>query len=284
MLNEDPPLKSRPAALARSVVRRLRARGHAESLRIVAYLRRRILFLLVFWAILALVGGFLRLSLLAASTPQAIVQGSFTAYMLPYLAIAVAPAIGWYLVKHAYPEGSTPQPSVRLAQIGSWQDLPAEQARSRTGYGMAGFLVSLCLGLLVSMVMRLSQFLLAIPLMPPQAPPWGFALFRIMTFDLVLLSFMYFVCFAMALRKAPLFPRMLLLTWLYDLMMQIVIAREVAEAGNLPGIIAAPLQQLLIDNVHKVLISMLIWLPYLIMSRRVNLTFRHRVSAGQGPA
>jgi Protein of unknown function (DUF2569) len=124
------------------------------------------------------------------------------------------------------------------------------------------------------MVMRLSQFLLAIPLMPPQAPPWGFALFRIMTLDMVLLSFMYFVCFAMALRKAPLFPRMLLLTWLYDLMMQIVIAREVAEAGNLP------LQQLLIDNVHKVLISMLIWLPYLIMSRRVNLTFRHRVSQG----
>jgi hypothetical protein len=134
MRNDDTSLKSGPAALARSLARRLRARIYGESLRIAAFMRKRTLALLAIWAVLALVGGVLRLSMLAATAPQAIVPGSFTAYMLPYLAIAVAPAIGWFLVKHAYPEGSTPQPSVRLAQIGSWQDLPAEQARSRTAW------------------------------------------------------------------------------------------------------------------------------------------------------
>jgi hypothetical protein len=32
-------------------------------------------------------------------------------------------------------------------------------------------------------------------------------------------------------------------------------------------------------NVKKVLISIALWLPYLLMSRRVNVTFRHRVEA-----
>ena len=33
-------------------------------------------------------------------------------------------------------------------------------------------------------------------------------------------------------------------------------------------------------NVRKVLISMALWLPYLILSTRANVTFRHRVPNG----
>ena len=36
---------------------------------------------------------------------------------------------------------------------------------------------------------------------------------------------------------------------------------------------------LLDGNVKKVLISVALWLPYLLMSKRVNVTFRHRVEA-----
>jgi hypothetical protein len=36
---------------------------------------------------------------------------------------------------------------------------------------------------------------------------------------------------------------------------------------------------LLEGNVKKVLISAGLWLPYLLLSRRVNVTFRHRVPA-----
>ena len=35
---------------------------------------------------------------------------------------------------------------------------------------------------------------------------------------------------------------------------------------------------LLNGNVHKVLISMLVWLPYLLLSERINITYRQRRS------
>jgi hypothetical protein len=36
---------------------------------------------------------------------------------------------------------------------------------------------------------------------------------------------------------------------------------------------------MLTGNVKKVLISMALWLPYLLLSTRVNVTYRHRVPA-----
>jgi hypothetical protein len=37
------------------------------------------------------------------------------------------------------------------------------------------------------------------------------------------------------------------------------------------------LQAFLAGNIKKVLISVMIWLPYLLVSNRVNVTFRQRV-------
>ena len=45
-----------------------------------------------------------------------------------------------------------------------------------------------------------------------------------------------------------------------------------------PEKVAHALQGLLTGNVWKVLISIAIWLPYLLLSKRVNVTFRHRVA------
>ena len=62
-------------------------------------------------------------------------------------------------------------------------------------------------------------------------------------------------------------------------MMQIAIARTMAGVGDLPPAVGAALGDLLEGNVKKVLISVALWTPYLLLSKRVNLTFRHRLPA-----
>ena len=57
------------------------------------------------------------------------------------------------------------------------------------------------------------------------------------------------------------------------------VAELVAGTPDLPGEVAVALQALLGGNVQKVLISIGIWLPYLLLSKRVNVTYRHRVPA-----
>ena len=56
-------------------------------------------------------------------------------------------------------------------------------------------------------------------------------------------------------------------------------ARAVAVQGDLPETVAVALQRLLGNNVLKVLVSVALWLPYLMLSKRVNLTYRRRVPA-----
>jgi len=46
-----------------------------------------------------------------------------------------------------------------------------------------------------------------------------------------------------------------------------------------PDIVVEPLLKLLDGNITKVAISAVIWLPYLLLSERVNLTYRHRTDA-----
>jgi hypothetical protein len=60
--------------------------------------------------------------------------------------------------------------------------------------------------------------------------------------------------------------------------MQLLIARQVGGIASLPGGVGEALLQLLDGNVQKVLISVAIWLPYMILSDRVNVTYRHRVA------
>jgi hypothetical protein len=99
-----------------------------------------------------------------------------------------------------------------------------------------------------------------------------------MTVDTVVLSSLYVVAFAMALRRAALFPRFLLLVWMLDILSQLSIA-HVSMTVGLPAGVADALHSLLDGNIKKVLISVSLWLPYLILSTRVNVTFRHRLPA-----
>ena len=128
-------------------------------------------------------------------------------------------------------------------------------------------------------MVRTFEFFTAIPAMSSHAPAWGQAMFAFMALDVVVTSFFYMVAFVMALRTIPLFPRMLLYAWLIDIMMQIVIARQVAAVGGVPDGVVAPLLALLEGNMTKVAISAVVWLPYLLLSERVNVTYRHRTDA-----
>jgi hypothetical protein len=92
------------------------------------------------------------------------------------------------------------------------------------------------------------------------------------------MNFLYTVCFVAALRCAPWFPRLLVVTWGLDITSQLAMAHLVAEAVGLPYLVGAEMGTLLVGNVQKVIISMAIWLPYLILSERVNLTYRQRTS------
>lgn len=254
--------------------------GHllAESQRFGQFLNRRISMLVTIWFIFAVLAGGLKILLLRASLTHAAMSTTLVPQIVPYALIALAPAAGWAIVGRCCAHGTlAAQPKLRLAKVGSWTSVSSNEAHQRQYFGMSGLLVSLVAGLLLSMLMRLGEYLLAIPAIPATAPRWALAMFDAMTFDLVYLSFLYSVCIAMALKAAPLFPRMLAYTWLCDLLMQGAIARYTINAGGLPSEVAAPLQAFLLGNIKKVLISVMIWLPYLLVSNRVNVTFRQRV-------
>ena len=61
--------------------------------------------------------------------------------------------------------------------------------------------------------------------------------------------------------------------------MQMITAEMVTRAGDVPPAVASALHALLEGNVKKVLISIGLWLPYLLLSRRVNVTYRQRIPA-----
>jgi hypothetical protein len=116
------------------------------------------------------------------------------------------------------------------------------------------------------------------PVVPAGAPRWLQTLHFAMTLDVVLFTSLYAVAFVAALRRVPLFPRLLLAIWLGDVAMQLITA-QLAVGTDLPAKVASALQAFLTGNVKKVLISMGLWLPYLLLSTRVNVTYRHRIPA-----
>ncbi len=250
----------------------------AESERIARFLDRRIATLLAIWFAIAVLAGGVKILLLIAAQPNAATLAIVLPLIVPYALIALAPTAGYALVVQCFTNGTiTAQPRQRLAQVGRWSSVSTDEARQQQNFGMSGLLVSLVAGLLLSMMLRLGEYLLAMPAIPRVAPAWALAMSDAMTFDLVYLSFLYSVCIAMALKAAPLFPRMLAYTWLCDVLMQVAIARYTISAGGLPNEIAEPLLAFLSANIKKVLISVMIWLPYLVVSNRINVTFRQRV-------
>jgi hypothetical protein len=140
-------------------------------------------------------------------------------------------------------------------------------------------MVSLMIGMLLNVAIRAAEYLAAMPPIPDASPRWLSVLHTAMTFDVVLFGSLYMIAFVAALRRAPIFPRLLAGIWIADLAMQLITAYLVAGAGGLPPSVVTPLHYMLDNNVKKVLISAALWMPYLLLSTRVNVTFRNRVPA-----
>lgn len=199
---------------------------------------------------------------------------------MPYILLVGAPLVSMGLALIWFRQGDElPQPVYRFAIAGRWRNVSANEARRHSLYGSSGIMVSLLVGMLLNVPVRSLEYLAAMPALAGHVPEWLSTLRLMMTLDVVLLSSLYTIAFVAALRRVPLFPRLLAAIWLVDITMQLGIARAVAGTEGLPVTVADALHTLLDGNVKKVLISLCLWLPYLLLSKRVNVTFRHRVEA-----
>jgi hypothetical protein len=190
--------------------------------------------------------------------------------LAPFASVVLA--LRWFRDGH-----SQPQPATRLAILGKWRDVAPAEARRHPLYGTSGIMVSLLVGILINVPVRAAEYFVAMPPVAGAVPSWLSSLHLAMTFDVVLFTSLYAIAFVAALRKVPLFPRLLAAIWLADITMQLLTAQLIARAGDVPPAVAGALHGLLSGNIQKVLISVVIWLPYLLLSRRVNVTYRGRI-------
>jgi hypothetical protein len=224
-----------------------------------------------------LVAGLASAARIAASSQHIPASPSSVA---SYLLLVVAPFASTLLALRWFSDGhGQPQPATRLARLGRWRTIRYAEAERHPLYGTSGIMVSLLVGMMINVPVRALEYLVAIPPLPQEAPRWFSTLHFAMTFDVVLLGCLYMIAFVAALRRVPLFPRLLVAIWTADLAMQLFTASLVSRTDGLPPAVGQALHSMLDGNVKKTLISVALWLPYLLLSTRVNVTYRHRVPA-----
>jgi len=234
--------------------------------------------ILAIWVVLAAFACGVRLAF--PVTPYAGYPWMSETGLLPYMLVVGAPVGTLLLGLRLFPAGRVhAQPSFRLAQVGRWRKIDCLKAREMSQFGLYGVMASLLIGIALNVPVRTLEFLSALPALGSFSPDWYVSLYSVMLADVVLLSCLYMFAFAMALRMAPLFPRFLAMVWGVDLLAQLGIAQLVAGIDDVPHAVQMSLAGLLEGNVKKVLISAALWLPYLLLSERVNITFRNRMSA-----
>jgi len=247
----------------------------SRSTALLLVLDRRLDRILQGWLLIA---GLIAAARIALTPQTGPIAGMST--VASYLLIVVAPFASTMLALQWFRDGHLqPQPSTRLALLGRWRTVARSEAEQHQLYGSSGIMASLLLGMMLNVPVRAAEYFAAMPPIGAAAPGWLSALHLAMTLDAVLFGSLYMIAFVAALRRVPLFPRLLLAIWIGDLSMQLITAYLVTRNGDLPPNVAFALQSLLQGNVKKVLISAGLWLPYLLLSTRVNVTFRHRLPA-----
>ena len=245
---------------------------HHRSAALLSTLELRLPRIMMTWFALAMTSCAVRI----AASPLHVAPDLST--FMPYMMLVGAPLLSMGLALHWLRRGDElPQPVYRLSVAGRWRDVGATEARRHALYGSSGIMVSLLVGMLLNVPVRSLEYLAAMPALAGHVPEWLSTLRFVMTLDVVLLNSLYTVAFVAALRRVPLFPRLLVAIWAIDITMQLGIAQAVAATKGLPVPVADALHTLLDGNVKKVLISVCLWLPYLLLSKRVNVTYRHRV-------
>ena len=256
------------------LIRGVRRNLHARSVAVLSSLEAGLDRMMRLWMVVAL----LACSARAAAAPLGALHtgpGSIISYLL----VILAPVVSTLLALRWFADSDLQaQPATRLSFASRWRTISPAEARAHPLYGTSGIMVSLLVGMLINVPVRAAEYLAAIPPIPSVSPEWLSTLQVAMTFDVVLFTSLYPIAFVAALKRVPLFPRLLVAIWILDVTMQLGIAKVVAQT-HLPPAVADALQSLLIGNVKKVLISVCLWLPYLLLSTRVNVTYRQRVPA-----
>ncbi len=259
-----------PQATYMTVQQKLRAKSAALLLSLEGRLKR----IMTIWFGVAILACAIRI--VASPIKSAPDLSTF----LPYVLLVGAPLVSMGLALIWFKDGDRlPQPTTRLAILGRWRSVGGDEAQRHSLYGSSGIMVSLLIGMLLNVPVRALEYLAAMPALSGRVPEWLSTLQFAMTLDVVLLTSLYTIAFVAALRLVPLFPRLLVAIWVIDIAMQLGIASVVAGTEGLPDEVGRALHTLLDGNVKKVLISVGLWLPYLLMSKRVNITYRHRVEA-----
>lgn len=252
------------------------AKLYRKSISAVVVLERGLPRIMIGWVAFVALAGVLRTVFAVSPIDSGL---SFLQTITPYILLGGAPIAAYWLADQVFPRGALmQQPEIRLARYGKWQQVNVLDARAHPMFGPTGMMASLLIGMLLNVPVRSLEFLAAVPAMNGNAPLWGQVLFAALTADVVVMNFLYTVCFVAALRCAPWFPRLLLVVWGLDISSQVAMAQIVGTTAGLPFGVGQAMSSLLQGNLQKVMISILIWLPYLLLSNRVNLTYRSRIA------
>lgn len=252
------------------------AKLYRKSISAVAMLEAGLPKIILGWVGFIAVAGILRTSFAVSPINSG---ASLFQTVMPYVLLGLSPVAAYWIADQLFPRGVLmQQPEIRLSRFGKWRAVDVLAARDHPMFGPTGMMASLLIGMLLNVPVRSLEFLAAVPAMNGNAPLWGQVLFAVTTFDVVVMNFLYVLCFMAALRCAPWFPRFLLVVWGLDITSQLLMAQIVSGTTGLPHNVGEALGSLLQGNMQKVMISMTIWLPYLIVSERVNLTYRGRVA------
>ncbi len=254
------------------MVQRFRSGLHARSAALLLSLESRLDRIMQSWMLLAGFACVLRIGFAPA-------HGSYPGLSLiaPYLLLVLAPVASALLALRWFADGDLiPRTAPRL----EWprtRTVSLAEARRHPLFGTTGIMVSLLVGILLNVPVRAAEYLASNPPIPVGVPHWLSTLHVLMSFDVVLFSSLYMVAFVAGLRRTPWFPALLMGIWAADLAMQLVVATVLGGTSDLPPAVGHALSGVLDGNVKKTLISVAVWLPYLILSTRVNVTFRHRL-------
>ncbi len=250
---------------------------YRKSISAVAMIEGGLPKIMLGWVVFVTLAGILRTIFAVSPIDSGL---SFVQTITPYILLGGAPIAAYWLADRVFPRGVLmQQPEIRLARYGKWSPVNVLAARAHPMFGPTGMMASLLIGMLLNVPVRSLEFLAAVPAMNGHAPLWGQVLIAAMTADVVMMNFLYVVCFVAALRCAPWFPRLLVLTWGLDISSQVAMAHLVGNVAGLPHQVGTAMGTLLAGNIQKVMISMAIWLPYLLLSERVNLTYRNRLAS-----
>lgn len=247
---------------------------HNKSVSLIGAMHLHIAKILGIWVLtMSFVSG-LRLS--QAITPMQMTPSGLMS-LSSYMLIIVTPVLAFVLANKVFQPGALlAQPQIRLSRYGRWKKLDCVSSRNHALFGATGMMASLVLGMLLNVPIRSAEFLMSIPALGSDAPLWLSSIFVVMTIDLIVMNSLYVVAFVMAIRHVPWFPRVLLLIWGVDICSQLLIAQWVAATPDVPQSVGSAFSDLLTGNMKKVMISAAIWLPYLLLSERVNITYRGR--------